>query len=83
MRKSFLMLVPALALGLAACSESAQDNLSNSLDRTGDSIGNLTSDFGDVIENGADRAGLAFDNAAEDVGQRAEGVGNAIDNATR
>ena len=66
MRKSFLMLVPALALGLAACSESAQDNLSNSLDRTGDSIGNLTSDFGDVIENGADRAGSVTTTSTRD-----------------
>ena len=32
MRKTIFALIPALALGLAACSQSAQDNLSNSLD---------------------------------------------------
>ncbi|HEX8303225.1 hypothetical protein [Sphingomonas sp.] len=82
MRKT-LLLVPALALGLAACSETSQGNLSNSLDRAGESIENVADDAGESLENGADRAGEVLGNAAEDVGERAEGVGNAVDNATR
>lgn len=85
MRKSILALAPALAFGLAlgACSESAQDNLSNTLDRTGSSLENAANDAGDTIGNATDDAGRELDNFADDVGERAEGVGNAIDNATR
>jgi len=85
MRKSILAVAPVLALGLAlaACSESAQDNLSDTLDRTGSSLENAASDAGDTIANAADDAGRELDNAADDVGHRAESVGNAIDNATR
>ena len=83
MRKTLFALVPALALGLAACSESAQDNLSDTLDRTGASLENTANDAGDTIGNAADDTGRELDNFADDVGHRAEGVGNAIDNATR
>lgn len=83
MRKMVFALIPALALGLAACSESAQDNLSDTLDRTGASLENAADDAGDTIANATDDAGREIDNIADDVGERAEGVGNAIDNATR
>ncbi|AQR74757.1 hypothetical protein [Sphingomonas sp. LM7] len=83
MRKTIFALLPALALGLAACSESAEDNLSATLDRTGASLENAANDAGDTIANATDDAGRELDNFADDVGQRAEGVGNAIDNATR
>ena len=73
MRKTIFALAPAIALGLAACSPSAENNLSNSLDRTGDSLENAA----------GDDAGAAIDNFAEDAGNRAERVGNAIDDATR
>jgi hypothetical protein len=82
MRKTYLALVPALALGLTACSENAQDNLSNTLDRTGASLENAASDAGDTIANATDDAGRELDNVADDVGARAESAGNAIDNAT-
>lgn len=81
--KKKLILAGVVALGLAACTDSAQSNLSNSLERAGDSIGNVADDAGDSIENGLDRTGQVLENTAKDVGNRAESVGNAIENATR
>lgn len=78
-----IIIIAALGLGLAACTDSSQNNLSNSLERTGDSIGNVADDAGDSIENGLDRTGQVISNTADDIGERAEGVGNAIENATR
>lgn len=81
MRSLFLVLAPALALGVAACSEGGKNDLDNSLARTGDSIENAASSAGDAIGNGLDRAGNVIDDTADDIGNRAEGVGNAIDTA--
>ncbi|NYT40885.1 hypothetical protein HZY97_08975 [Sphingomonas sp. R-74633] len=83
MRKTIFALIPALALGVAACSPSAESNLNNSLERTGDSLENSVNDMGNTLGNAADDAGAAIDNTADDVGNRAEHVGNAIDEATR
>ena len=63
MRKTIFALIPALALGLAACSQGAQDNLSNSLDATGDSLENSVNDMGNTLGNAADDAGAAIDEA--------------------
>lgn len=83
MRKTIFALLPALALGLAACSQSDQNNVSNSVGRTGDSLENSANDLGATLSNAADDAGDAIENTADDVGNRAERVGNAIDEATR
>ncbi|WP_404335122.1 hypothetical protein AB2M62_15300 [Sphingomonas sp. MMS12-HWE2-04] len=82
MRRQILALAPALML-LGACSQGAQDDLNNSLDRTGDSLENAANDAGRTIDRAADDAGRAIDNTADDVGDRAERIGNAIDNETR
>jgi hypothetical protein len=79
MRKPIFALLPTLALGLAACSPAAEQNLSNSLARTGDSIDNAADGLGERLDKGADQAGAAIDNFAEDAGNRAEQVGAAID----
>ena len=78
-----IILVAALGLGLAACTDSAQSNLSNSLERAGDSIGNVADDAGAKAENLAEDTSDKIGNLADDVGNRAESVGNAIENATR
>jgi hypothetical protein len=83
MRKTIFTLLPVLALGLAACSPGAESNLSNSLDRTGDSLANSMNDMGNTLGNAANDAGAAIGNTADDIGNRAEHVGNAIDEATR
>jgi hypothetical protein len=82
MRKALILLAP-IALGVAACSPSEQQNVNNSLDRAGDSIENAANDAGDAIANTADDAGDAASNFADDVGDRADRVGNAIENETR
>lgn len=71
MRKSILAL--ALPLGLlAACSNA--ENAAADLGNTADSVG-------DTLGNAADDAITTIDNATDDFDERADKVGNAIENA--
>lgn len=93
MRRQILALAPAL-LFLGACSQGAQDDVDNSLARTGDSLANAADDASARIDNATrgigrdldratDDAGRRIDNAAEDFGDRADRIGNAIERETR
>ena len=78
-----IILVAALGLAAAACTDSSQSNLSNSVNRAGDSFENVADGAGERIENAIDDTGRAIDNGAEEAGNRASRVGDAIENAVR
>jgi hypothetical protein len=82
MRTRIWMLAPVL-LAAAACSQAEQNQVGESLGNAGDSIVNVADDAGEAIGNGADQAGDAIGNFADDVGERADRVGNSIENETR
>lgn len=74
-------MLAAAALGLAACSDKAQNEAAEAANAVGTDIENTADAAVDTVDNALDGAGNAMDNAGEATENAAEGAANATGNA--
>lgn len=76
-----LSMISAAALGLAACSNNAQNEASEAANAVGSDIENTAGAAVDTVDNALDGAGNAMDNAGEATENAAADATNATGNA--